>query len=228
MDDDSLNATRLNSTSIASTPFKSQPADTRPLVAVLVPSQEDWKGAMAMSMCQMLIWSQRVCKPIIANELGSSISWSRNALTRKAMQANADFMLFVDSDVVFPHDALERLLAHKKAIVGATYSRKRPPYLMLGELEDDTIKTGLSKAKALPAGFLLIDLKAMRNVPGPWWFESYEPDEKHPFKSEDIGFCELVRANGIEVWCDMDLSYEIGHFGATIVKLQKPAEPAKP
>ena len=214
----------LTSTALKSHGAPAAPIDTRPLVAVLVPSQEDWKGAMAMAMCQMMIWSQRFCKPIIANELGSSISWSRNALTKRALDIKAEYMLFVDSDMIFPHDALGRLLSHQKAVVGATYARKRPPYVMLGEMIGEE-KTGLIEAKVLPAGFLLVDLREIRGIPGPWWFEAYEPNEKQPFRSEDTGFCDLVRNNGFQIWCDMDLSYEIGHFGSTVVKLQRPEAP---
>lgn len=37
-------------------------------------------------------------------------------------------LLFLDSDMVFPHDIIAQLLAHKKAVVGGLYFHRGVPY----------------------------------------------------------------------------------------------------
>ena len=51
---------------------------------------------------------------------GSNLAVNENTLAKCAMDMGADYWLSVENDVTFPEDAVVRLVAHGKDIVGAT------------------------------------------------------------------------------------------------------------
>lgn len=57
------------------------------------------------------------------------------------------------------------------------------------------------------------------------WLSECEPPEwmkKTRLMSEDYNFCRKVRRRGFEIWCDLDLTYEVGHIGEHIVTCERP------
>jgi hypothetical protein len=52
---------------------------------------------------------------------------SRNRLVAEALNWDADYMLWMDADHVFPCDALLRLLGRSKLVVGFNYARRHTP-----------------------------------------------------------------------------------------------------
>jgi hypothetical protein len=111
---------------------------------------------------------------------GSMITKSRNDLVKAAIEHNMDYLLFVDSDLIHPADALLRLLNHQKDIVGATYNKRVPPYETLGRLlgEKPTLeeyeKGGLYRADLMPGGFMLVKVSVYKELGWPWYFETYQ------------------------------------------------------
>ncbi len=117
---------------------------------------------------------------------------------------------------MFPPDGLARLLAHDKHMVGATYVRRRPQYGILGRTLDGYLfnkkMTGLQKVGLMPMGFMLVDAMLFEKVDCPWFCVGFDPN-LDVWTGEDYGFCTGVRQAGYDVWCDFDLSREIGHVG---------------
>lgn len=154
----------------------------------------------------------------------ATVTKARNALVRLALDANADYVLFVDSDMVFPADALMRLLGDKKAIVGCVYNRRVPPYATMGQLampEGMTAERavtlsrmgGVWEATALPGGMILISAAVLRTIPWPWFYESYAIAEgDNDTTSEDYNFCNKAIQHGFKIWCDLGLSFEVKHL----------------
>ena len=57
----------------------------------------------------------------------SMLTESRHRLVAEALAWEADFMLWLDADHVFPPDALLRLLSHNLPVVGCNYPRRFTP-----------------------------------------------------------------------------------------------------
>ena len=55
---------------------------------------------------------------------------------------SADEILWVDTDMQFPEDALLRLLAHDKDIVGCNYRTRTPPYACAGIYQNGVMAPG--------------------------------------------------------------------------------------
>lgn len=159
------------------------PAPARRPVKVMVclPSGRTWEARTSTSVSGMLCYSvlQGIQVGIINLE-GSMITKSRNDLVDMALQQNPDFIMFIDTDMVFPPDTMCRLLTHDKDVVGATYNKRVPPYETLGRLkgakpsELELSEGGLREAELLPAGLLLIRASVFKRVSWPWFYESYQ------------------------------------------------------
>lgn len=163
----------------------------------------------------------------IVNARTSVIEQSRFLLVREALQREVEYILFIDSDLSFPPDSINRLLAHDKDIVGATYIRRREPYNVLGFPPDDEEilpgQKGLTEMVRMPFGFMLIRTKVFADVPRPWFVTSFSVEDDG-WTSEDYKFCDQAIAHGYKIWCDLDLSHELAHHGMNAWWWGKPKE----
>ncbi len=152
----------------------------------------------------------------LVNAKASIVSLSRNLAVDAGRETRAEWLLFLDSDMVFPSDTIARLMAHNQPIVGATYPRKLRPLAFIGNrldgaplsLED----TGLIAASRLPAGCLLIKAEVFERMKKPFFRCGYD-EETGEVLGEDFWFSDRVHALGYSLWCDMDVSRQVEHIG---------------
>ena len=154
----------------------------------------------------------------------------RDALSLTGPESGPTHIFWHDSDMVFPADALCRLLAHDKDIVGAFYNRRTWPYSTAGTLLDpslDISSGGLHEAAFLPGGLVLARTDVYQRLSSPWYFESHDPLCISNFDpdgtvSEDVNFCKKARRAGFKMWVDLDLTFEIGHVGEQVIPCLRP------
>ncbi|MGE3622316.1 MAG: hypothetical protein AB7H77_00380 [Bdellovibrionales bacterium] len=183
-----------------------------PTVAICVPSGDMVHAEFAANLAAMCLDPGARCGVI--NCKGSIVAVVRNQCVVTAQLVGATHVLFLDSDMVFPLDALKRLLAHGKDIVGALYSRRRAPFGPTGLPLDGAGSEGnLLRMKNLPTGCLLISISVFEKLPKPWFSDRVEGEQ---IVGEDIHFCERATAAGFEIWQDTTLSKEVGHIGEQI------------
>ncbi len=187
-------------------------------VGVAIPSMDQVPADLLA--CLMALFSyEKANETIYINVRTSLIQQSRFMLVKTAMQAGCDKILMIDSDHVFPPDSLTRLLKHDKPIIGCTYPRRRHPFGLLGYQIDGyeitTANHGAAEVSLMPLGFMLVDMAVFNEVEVPWFCVGYDPVQDL-WTSEDYGFCVGARQHGYEIWCDFDLSREIGHVGTAI------------
>ena len=210
---------------------------TLPKVAVCIPSGDTVHKGFAMALAAMTY----VCGPreealavpiALVGVEGSLIVRNRCEAVDQAQKLGVDYVLFLDSDMVFPPATLRRLLSHEKDIVGATYVQREPPHLLLGEWMPGTVLTSdrLHEVLALPAGCLLIKLSVFEGMTRPYFrtpaFEA-EGDFPAHIQGEDYYFCQVARERGHQIWLDVGLSSQMGHIGKTTSKIgmQRAAQP---
>lgn len=202
------------------TPPVLQPAvKMAPKVAIGIPYYKHWDGDMGMSaMCMaMRSASQVAMLPIKCT--GCYIEENRNGIVgfaldvEKANNAQFDYFLWIDSDMVFPDDALLRLLAHDKDIVGANYRTRQPPYSFAGWYLDggdgQVLDPGLHRMSHLPAGLMLVKFDIYRKLAAPW----YRAPQAKGEDRDEVYFCNRARKAGYEIWCDHDLTKQVVHIG---------------
>ena len=147
---------------------------------------------------------------------GSVICESRTRLVEEAIEAKSDKILFLDSDIQFSADVIDKLYSHNKDIVAAQYSTRYPPYQTVAFLDPDNIDArlnatnGLHKVWAVGMGCMLIDIDVFHTLPKPWFVHEYNKIDD-TFSGEDIYFCNQAMHHGIDVWVDTEI--KLGHLG---------------
>lgn len=204
--------------------------DEQPLtIGIVVPSGDQVHANFAMALAFMMHVSRGARLPLI-NVKGSNVARQRNDGVAQAQGLGCPWILMVDSDMTFPPNALARLLAHQKDIVGGTYARRCLPHDNLAKPkggESQVVNGGLVEVDALPTGFLLIRTEVFEKLKRPYfrWGVLEEGEEradglKGPYlPGEDYNFCEAARAAGFSIWLDVDLSYELVHWGEHGIRL---------
>ena len=102
-------------------------------IVVGIPSQETVMTTFAISLATLLRGSNGNLELGIINNRSCSVSGNRNTIVKVAQEIKADYILFLDSDMVFPSTILTTLLSRKKDIVAGLYRKRYPPFEMLGQ-----------------------------------------------------------------------------------------------
>ena len=151
---------------------------------------------------------------------GTLIADQRCKLVEMALRANADWLLFLDSDMRFPIDLVDRLMSHDKDIVACNYATRRLPVKTVAFKDWAALehvyslgKTGLEQVAAVGMGAMLIRADVFKKLGYPWFQIHYLPSAKM-WAGEDMFFCELARKAGFDIWIDHDTSQWIGHTGS--------------
>jgi len=189
----------------------------KPLIAIGVPSGDMVHTDFAMALAMLCM--NPGAQSFLLNSRSSLVALGRNQCAGAAQIMKATHLLFLDTDMIFPVDTLTRLLAHDKDIVGATYSQRMPPFHPLtvtDEGEHTHITSGLRRVKLLPTGCMLIRVSVFNALAKPFFTLAAEGEH---LRGEDYYFCEKARAAGFEIWCDGDLSAQVGHIGQKIYRI---------
>lgn len=138
---------------------------------------------------------------------------SRTWLVQEAIKRGATHLLFIDSDMLFPEDIVEKLLAHDKDIVGVEYNKREFPLKGVFEPLEEKTDT-LYKAKYAGTGLMLIKLSVftseLRKLAAPWF--NFGRDSEGALKlGEDVWFCSTARDAGYDVWIDPTI--KVLHIG---------------
>ena len=191
-----------------------------PKVAICFPSGDMVHADFALALAGLCNSTPPLDTPIVNNK-SSIVAIARNNVVKRAREMSCDFILFLDSDMVFPRTTLHRLLLHRKDIVGATYTKRVPPYSILGttlQSEPTCDERGLTEMRRIPTGCLLIRTAVFESLPEPH-FRFVSDETSGDIVGEDYVFCDRAREAGFRIWCDAALSQEIGHIGQQVFKV---------
>ena len=184
-------------------------------IAIAVASNREMKIGTYLSLMNLAVGYQRDLLPLVATD-GYDTAENRNYCVFNALRAGCSHILFVDDDMVFPPDTLERLLNHDKDIIGTVYnSRMFPPTPTIALEDGSKIKDGdklepLIKCSYVGTGVMLIKLDIFKTIEKPW-FHIQKHENGYTLFSDDCYFCKQVIKQGYEVWCDTTI--KVGHLG---------------
>ena len=160
----------------------SESAPRRPKVAIAVPSGRVWEATTANCVAAMAVHTANHGIDVFhCNVQTSDISHGRNCIVELALKENVDGIMWIDSDMKFPPDALIRLMKHDKPVVGATYNRrvrneKTGKFDTLGRLKGERpqeMGSGLYEALLLPGGMIYVQSKVYRKIGWPYYFNTF-------------------------------------------------------
>ena len=193
-------------------------------ILIAVPSMDTVPAQFAQSLATM----NRVENCAVAFQIGSLVYASRNQLALIAIQGGYDYVLWLDSDMVFNPDTLEALWQNrdKGDILTGLYFRRVEPYtpVLFSKLditETEAINEGVLNVPSEPFevaacgfGCVLMPTEIFISV-----------INKHgnlfaPIRGvgEDLSFCYRARDCGYKIVCIP--SVELGHVGYYTVTKQ--------
>ena len=156
---------------------------------------------------------------------GSLVYDARDTIARMAVDNGYDYVLYVDSDMIFTADDVIKLLSHDTDICSGLYvtrhgenknviykkiiTRRRFPY-RAPEIIEDTTTTGYAPVSACGFGFCLIKCSVLKSM-----FKRYKSlFEPKWGVGEDIAFCLRAKKCGYKIYSDRDV--KLGHIGEKI------------
>lgn len=156
---------------------------------------------------------------------GALIYDARDMIAKFAVENDFDYILYVDSDIVFNADCLNKLLEHDADIVTGLYITRRGEDKNVAYTEvitgrrwpkrdakliHDTKSTGYSEIAACGFGFCLVKTDVAKTM-AKRYKSLFEP-----FKcvGEDIAFCLRARRCGYKIFIDRDV--KLGHIGEMV------------
>ena len=154
---------------------------------------------------------------------------SRNSFAFRAIEGNFDRLLWIDSDMVFEPDMMEKLSADmdegKEFVSALAFKRHLPTCpVVYKELTYDDTKTDKARAvsyKDYPKdsvfeiagaglGACMMSVDLIKRV----WDHYGPPFDPITQMGEDLSFCYRVQLVGGKMWCDSRI--KVGHCGQMI------------
>jgi len=153
---------------------------------------------------------------------------ARNDLAKHAIANKTDYVLWLDSDVVFPNTLMEDLMEaiQGRDIVSGVYHMRREPFkpvlwkklrqgMTVDENESeeytDYPRDGIFEIEGCGFGVVLMRTQVLKDVMGKYR-EMFAP---MPGYGEDLSFCIRARGCGYRIHCDPKV--QVGHKASTIV-----------
>lgn len=194
-----------------------------PRVTVGIPCYDHFKAEMAVSLIAALLRCPYELHLTV--QRGCYIAEGREACVTAALGVGADYLMFIDTDMQFPADGIERLVARNKDVIGAPYNEKRLPQVSTVKLSDGNggfatatvnLPTDAFPCAAVGTGFMLVNLNRLlaRLAPPFFAFTTDAHEVTRAWASgpgEDTAFCLRARRAGLEVWCDPTV--KLAHWG---------------
>ena len=148
--------------------------------------------------------------------LNKPIADARNEIVEFALSQGANYIYWLDDDVIAPPDSFLRLYSHRKDIVNGVYwSKSNPPMPLVfrNHLEGpywDWHVGDLIEIDAAGNGLTLVRTDVYKKIQdelgGPWYSTDYSSfqgvTETPSNNTEDLYFYWKARQVGYEVWCD--------------------------
>lgn len=183
----------------------------------------------AMDMChsrfaQSLATLDKVGECQISFIMNSLIYDARNKFCQQAIEGEFDYILWLDSDMVFPSYVLQQFMQHDKDIVAGLYFRRSYPFtpVAFSELRREN---GILKMKDLEKwpnelfevdgvgfGCVLMKTDCLFDIAGREGGIWFTPTQD---AGEDAAFCIRAKEYGYKIW--IDPSVKIGHVGQTVI-----------
>lgn len=195
-------------------------------ILIAIPCMDQVPAPFAQSLA-MLNKGEHDCA--VAFQMGSLIYTSRNSLATAAFKMDADYVLWLDSDMVFPQDYLLRMMQTLKDndldFLTGLYFRRTIPYspVLFEKLETfedlsgcnwkefEDIPKELFEVAGCGFGAVLIKTDVLFDVQAKYG-TMFNPVSG---LGEDVAFCWRARQMDYKIYCDPTI--ELGHVGYSVV-----------
>lgn len=194
-------------------------------ILIAVPSMDSVPAVFAQSLAML----KKVGNCAIAFQVGSLVYDSRNNLAKHAVKMGADYVLWLDSDMMFEPDLLENMLdtmqANNLDILSGIYYRRKAPFspVLLKKLSIDENnfcehenfnsypEDSIFEVEGIGFGCVMMKSEVLFDIAGKYqdWFSPLGR------VGEDLSFCWRARGCGFKIYADPKI--QLGHCGHNII-----------
>ena len=165
---------------------------------------------------------------------GGQVHINRNVIIKSAYENKADYLMFIDTDMMWLPEYIEKLVRSNKDVIGGLCTtRRRPQKVCVYENDGNgrcrpmqDVPNVPFRCWAIGTGFLLLSSAVVRRVwnekarigypfdPIPHNLPYAKANIDSAYLGEDISFCQRLRRLEIDIWCDP--SVKPGHVGELV------------
>ena len=149
---------------------------------------------------------------------------ARDKIAMDALAAGVDYVMWLDSDIIYPANIIHKLMGCNKDMVTGIYHKRTTPYTpCVYKLVEDKLQPYLDypedklfNVEAAGFGCMLMKAKVIKAV-----YDKYGGCffPVNGVGGEDLSFIRRAKECGIEVWCDS--SVRCGHIGRQVIMPSK-------
>lgn len=183
---------------------------------------------VAAPFAQALAMLQKAGDVKVAFQVGSLVYTSRNKLAQMAINEGCDYVLWLDSDMLFAPETLQYMMKECEEkdldMLSGLYFRRVAPYapVLFSKLEitdsgvivDDLhgdIPESLAEMEGVGFGCVMMRTEVLIAVQAKF-YDMFTPING---VGEDLSFCWRARQAGYKIWLDPKIM--LGHVGTQIV-----------
>jgi GT2 family glycosyltransferase len=190
-------------------------------LAVLVPCRDMLHAGFSKCLVELVkLNTMNGLDTHVVYDASTVLLTQRARLAAEAQAIGAEYMLWLDSDMIFPATTALRLLAHNEPVVACNYIRRQLPakgvaYETIGDWENPLPfepRDELVPVEGIGMGCMLVKTSILQEIPKPW-FEFHWTEESNDHLGEDMDFCMKMADAGYTVKIDTNLSMEMRHLG---------------
>ena len=197
-----------------------------PKILIAVPCMD----SVAAQFSQALAMLEKEGHCLVSFVIGSLIYNSRNDLAKQAMKFECDYILWLDSDMVFPPETLKHLLKRLDEtgadLISGLYFRRVAPFTPVAfselEIKEDIATwrdytgelSGVHDIAGVGFGCVLMKTDMLLDMAATFG-DFFGPIGK---LGEDLSFCWRARQLGYKLMLDTDL--KLGHVGHAVFTQQ--------
>ena len=190
-------------------------------LAVLVPCRDMLHAGFSKCLVELVkLNTMNGLDTHVVYDASTVLLTQRARLAAEAQAIGAEYMLWLDSDMIFPATTALRLLAHNEPVVACNYIRRQLPakgvaYETIGDWENPLPfepQDDLVPVEGIGMGCMLVKTSILQEIPKPW-FEFHWTEESNDYLGEDMDFCMKMADAGYTVKIDTNLSMEMRHLG---------------
>jgi hypothetical protein len=190
-------------------------------LAILSPTRDHVHSAFSKCLIELVkLNTMNGIDTHVVFDASTVLLTQRERLALEAKAIGAEYMLWIDSDMVFPPTTAMRLMAHKEPVVAANYVRRQLPakgvaYETIGDWENPLPfepQENLVDVEGIGMGCMLVKTSILDQIDQPWFEFGWTPSSNDHL-GEDMIFCQKMAAVGYTVKVDTQLSMEMRHLG---------------
>lgn len=190
-------------------------------LAILVPTRDTVHSQFAYCLAQLIkTTSEAGIDTYLFFDSSTILLNQREKLIENAKDIKCDYVLWLDSDMMFPSTTALRLLAHNKDIVACNYMKRSKPLKTVAYTDltnwDSWLplepKDDLVKVEGVGMGCMLMKTEIFSSLQKPYFEFTYKGDTQDWY-GEDFMLLTKLRLNEFNVYIDTILSMDIKHLG---------------